>query len=76
MIKKNSSENEYTMQILAALTSKVIAKKLKISDIQAFDTFIKSRTAEILFDEKYLLWHDGPDYIANEYFLEINFQHS
>ena len=64
------SENEYTMETLAALAGKVIAKKSGISDIQGFDLLMNSKTGEMLFDDSYNLWCNGPDYIAAEYFLE------
>lgn len=64
------SENEYTMEILAYLAGKVIAKKKGISDIQGFDLLMNSKTGEMLFDDRYNLWNNGLDYIAAEYFLE------
>lgn len=64
------SENEYTMETLAALSGEVIAKRLNISNIQGFDALMNSKTGEMLFDDKYIFWQNGPDYIANEYFLE------
>ena len=65
-----TSENEYTMEILASLAGKVIAKAKGISDIQGFDLLMNSKTGEMLFDDRYNLWNNGPDYIAAEYFLE------
>lgn len=65
-----TSENEYTMETLAALAGKVIAKKNGISDIQGFDLLMNSKTGEMLFDDNYNLCHNGPDYIAAEYFME------
>ncbi len=64
------SKNEYTMEILAALAGKVIARKEQVSDIQGFDLLMNSKTGEMLFNDAYDLWHNGPDYIAAEYFLE------
>ena len=63
------SESEYTMEILASLAGKVIAKKKGISDIQGFDLLVNSKTGEMLFDNQYNLWNNGPDYIVAEYFL-------
>lgn len=60
------------MEILAALAGEVIAKKTGISNIQGFDALMNSKTGEMLFDDNYTLWHNGPDYIAAEYFLEKN----
>ena len=65
------SENEYTMEMLASLAGKVIAKKKGISDIQGFDLLMNSKTGEMLFDDCYNLWNNGSDYIAAEYFLEM-----
>lgn len=64
------SENEYTMETLAALAGKAIAKKDSNSDIQGFDLLMNSKNGEVLFDDNYGLWHNGLDYIAAEYFLE------
>lgn len=64
------SENEYTMETLAALSGEVIAKRLNIPNIQGFDALMNSKTGEMLFDDNYVFWQNGPDYIANEYFLE------
>ena len=59
------------MEILASLAGKVIAKEKGISDIQGFDLLMNSKTGEMLFDDRYNLWNNGPDYIAAEYFLEM-----
>ena len=59
------------MEILDSLAVKVNAKKKGISDIQGFDLLMNSKTGEMLFDDRYNLWNNGPDYIAAEYFLEM-----
>lgn len=64
------SENEYTMELLAAMAAENLARKQKISKIKAFTRFMNSKTAEMLFDESTYMWMNGPDYIANEYRLE------
>lgn len=61
------SPNEYTIELLAAMASSNIAKQQKISKTKAFTKFMKSKTAEMLFDESTYLWMNGPDYIADEY---------
>ena len=61
------SENEYAMELLAAMASMNIARRQKISKTKAFTRFMKSRTAEMLFDETTGMWMNGPDYIADEY---------
>lgn len=61
------SKYEYTMELLAAMASETIARRQKISKIRAFDKFMRSKTAEMLFDDSFDLWMNGPDYIADEY---------
>ena len=61
------SENEYTIELLAAMASANIAKRQKISRTKAFTRFMRSKTAEMLFDESTYMWMNGPDYIADEY---------
>lgn len=41
-----SAENEFTMELLAAMASSTLAKKQKISRTKAFTRFMKSKTAE------------------------------
>ena len=53
------------------MTSNIIAKKYNISNIQAFDKFIQSQTAEMLFDDGLNFWWNGPDYLADEYEKEM-----
>lgn len=65
------SKYEYSMELLAAMACKTIAEQKKISQIQAFDNFIKSKTANMLFDERTAFWCNGPDYIADEYNREM-----
>jgi len=61
------SKYEYSMELLAAMACKTIAERHKIAPIVAFDSFIKSQTAKMLFDERTAFWCNGPDYIADEY---------
>lgn len=62
---------EYTMELLSAMTASEIAKRNNISKLQAFDKFIQSKTADMLFDEKLSFWWNGPDYLADEYEKEM-----
>ena len=62
-----SVENEYTMELLAAMASANLAKRQKISRTKALTRFMRSKTAEMLFDESTYMWMNGPDYIADEY---------
>lgn len=65
------SKYEFSMELLAAMACKTIAEQQKISQIKAFDSFIKSKTAKMLFDERTAFWCNGPDYIADEYEREV-----
>ena len=48
----NVSRFEYSMELLAAMTATEIARRQNISNIEAFDKFIQSETANMLFDEE------------------------
>ena len=69
-----TSKYEFGMELLAAMTASVIARKQKISKVRAFDKFIKSETARTLFDQDSGMWLNGPDYIADEYKREMYFK--
>ena len=69
-----TSKYEFGMELLAAMSAAVIAKRQKISRIRAFDKFIKSETARMLFDQDSGMWLNGPDYIADEYKREMYFK--
>ena len=69
-----TSKYEFGMELLAAMTASVIARKQKISKVRAFDRFIKSETARMLFDQDSGMWLNGPDYIADEYKREMYFK--
>lgn len=69
-----TSKYEFGMELLAAMSASVIAKRQKISRIRAFDKFIKSETARMLFDQDSGMWLNGPDYIADEYKREMYFK--
>lgn len=65
------SKYEYSMELLAAMVCKTIAEQKKIPQVKAFDSFIKSKTAKMLFDERTAFWCNGPDYISDEYNREM-----
>ncbi len=69
-----TSKYEFGMELLAAMSASVIARKLKISKIRAFDNFMQSETARMLFDQDSGMWLNGPDYIADEYRREMYFK--
>ena len=62
---------EYSMELLTAMVCKTIAEQKNMSLVNAFDSFIKSKTAKMLFDARTAFWCNGPDYIADEYNREI-----
>lgn len=66
------NKHEYTMELLAAMTASEIAKRHNISKVQAFDKFIQSKTADMLFDDELNFWWNGPDYLTDEYEKEIS----
>lgn len=65
------SKFDSTMLKLARMTAENIAKKEKIEKTEAFTKFMKSKTGELLFDDKTLMWHNGPDYLEYEYYREL-----
>ena len=69
------SQYDYTMLKLAKMVSEIIARRQKISKIEANVRFMKSETAKMLFNESTDMWHNGPDYIAEEYRREMYFKH-
>ena len=66
-----ASKYEFTMQLLAKMAAENIARKQKISKNKAFFKLMKSQTGKMLFDDSLDLWMSGPDYIADEYRLEM-----
>ena len=66
-----TSKHEYCMMILAMMSAENIAKEQKISKTKAYSKFMTSKTGEMLFDESTGLWMNGPDYLANEYKIEM-----
>lgn len=72
---KDMSQYDYTMLKLAKMVSEIIARRQKISKIEAYMRFMKSETGKMLFDESTDMWHNGPDYIAEEYRRERYFKH-
>ena len=67
-----TSKHEYTMELLAAMTASEIAKRHNISRVQAFDKFIQSKTADMLFDDELNFWWNGSDYLTDEYEKEMS----
>ena len=64
-------KTEYTIELLAAMAVIGIARKKKISRTKALSKFMLSKTGQMLFDASTGLWMNGPDYITDEYFLEM-----
>lgn len=67
-----TSKYEFSMILLATMASENIANRQKISKIKAFSRLIKSKSAELLFDESSGMWLNGSDYIADEYRRDKN----
>ncbi len=65
------SKYEYSMELLTAMACTTIAERHNINRINAFDKFMQSKTAQMLFDEETAFWCNGPDYIADEYDREL-----
>ena len=62
---------EYAMELLAIM---VIADRAHLqgkSQEEVFSEFRKSRTFASLFDPESGLWMNGPDYISDEYDIEL-----
>ena len=62
---------EHAMQALVAIVVRDRAKREKRSEEEVLGEFRRSRTYAMLFDEKTGLWTTGPDYISDEYDLEL-----
>lgn len=58
---------KFSMNLNATLTIQEIAKKMNISLEKALLLFMKSKTAEMLYDDSTKLWWDSPDSIAQEF---------
>ena len=62
---------EHAMQALVAMVVEDRAKKEKRPAVEVLRQFRRSRTYAMLFDKDTGLWMNGPDYISEEYDLEI-----
>ena len=62
---------EQAMQALVAMVVEDRAKKEKRPAVEVLRQFRRSRTYAMLFDKDTGLWMNGPDYISEEYDLEI-----
>lgn len=62
---------EFAMQTLAAMVVEDRAKRSKQSTEEVLRAFRRSRTYAMLFDKDTGLWMNGPDYISDEYDLEL-----
>ena len=67
------SKYDSTMLKLAKMASINIARKNRISRVNAFIKLMNSKTGKMLFNENESMWMNGPDYIANEYEREVYF---
>lgn len=62
---------EHTMELLVAMVVEERALKENRTQEEVFKEFRRSRTYEELFDPETGLWENGPDYISDEYDLEL-----
>ena len=62
---------EYVMNTLATMVVQDRAETEQRPFTQVFSEFRKSATYEELFDPDTGLWMNGPDYISEEYDLEL-----
>lgn len=62
---------EHAMQALVAMVVEDRAKKEKRPAVEVLRQFRRSRTYAMLFDKDTGLWMNGPDYISEEYDLDI-----
>ena len=65
------SFREFAMQSLTAMVVEDRAKKEKRPTEELFRQFRRSRTYAMLFNKDAGLWLNGPDYISDEYDLEL-----
>ena len=66
-----SAFREHAMQALMTMVVREKAKKEKRPVEDVLSAFRRSRTYAMLFDKNTGLWMNGPDYISEEYDLEL-----
>lgn len=59
------------MNCVAAMAIEEIAKLQDVPTETAAESFLASHTAQLLFDDRYKLWTDGPSTIVDDYLREI-----
>lgn len=62
---------EYVMETLATMVVQERAEAENRDFTDVLRDFRRSRTFEKLFDESTGLWMNGPDYISDEYSIEL-----
>ncbi len=63
---------EYVMEILTAMVIESRASREMRTQEEVFKEFRRSKTFENLYNPELELWMNGPDYISDEYDIEIN----
>ena len=58
---------EFAMCLLAQMSIRELMDKKKCDMTTTIADFMKSTTAEYLFNKETGLWENGPDYIVSEY---------
>lgn len=59
------------MDCVAAMAIEEIASTAGVAMEAAAASFLCSHTAELLFDDRYKLWGDGPSSIVDDYLREV-----
>lgn len=62
---------EYAMQLIAMIVVVDLCDQFGLDRIVVLDVFMRSRTAQILFDRETGLWSCGPAYVTAEFMQEI-----
>lgn len=65
------SSREYAMELLATMVVADRAEKENRTSQEVFSEFRRSETFAKLFDPELELWVNGPDYISDEYDMEL-----
>lgn len=67
----SDESREYAMNLLATMVVQQRAERSGQSFEEEFSEFRRSKTFEMLYDPDTGLWMNGPDYISDEYDIEL-----
>ncbi len=71
----SEESKNYAMDLLATMVVQSRAEREGRSFDAVFSEFRKSKTYAMLYDSQTGLWMNGPDYISDEYDLELGNKH-